>query len=808
MDAALAGGALPAPFNFHDGLGERRRTTDASGDTVERLCLRRQLTSIPSFEFALRERTGRLASFRHTYFGRVRSIDRLSDPAAALAVVSDFTKGVRLSQLLTPAVAQPVTIDINAALHLIRQIVSSVAMLHENAPDVAHGAIGPERIVVTSNARVVIVEYVLGAALEQLRYSPEQYWKDLRIALPPYADEPRFDHRADVTQIGVVALSLVLGRLLTDEEYPARIGDVLGSAWAISARGGLEPLPGGLRSWLGRALQLDPRHSFESAIDACAELDRVLDGEDEAEYEGLAASAVTNVPETAAAPPPPVQPAVTERHEAEATYEAHVDPPAAKASERTDVWEPFTPAPETKPGASPAPRPVAIAAEPKPVVSAPEPKPVASVIEPKPVASAPEPKPAASVPEWKPVASMPEPKPASSTFPAPPTLFAPPTSSSANIVPPVSAVAPADGLFKSIYHDDDAQTDSASVVHQYDEPVDAVDDDEAPAGRARSVRRWTRIGAAAFALISVSAIATYGAMRYLATPVSATSPGVLHVVTNPPGAQVNVDSETRGTTPLTLTLDPGTHTVQVHNGSGDPRTIPVTITAGAVSSQYIELPTAAAVPMGSLQIRTDPAGARVSVDGVARGKSPVLVEDLAAGEHAVVLEGDFGSVKHTVTVQPATMASLMVPLTPAETAPVSGWVTLTAPVELQLFENKRLLGTTESDRIMVTAGRHEIEIVNETLGYRTSSIVQVAAGKVAPIKIDWPTGTIALNASPWAEVWIDGTKSGETPIGNLSLPIGPHEVVFRHPELGEQRHAVTVSLKEKARLSVDLKKKP
>ena len=45
---------------------------------------------------------------------------------------------------------------------------------------------------------------------------------------------------------------------------------------------------------------------------------------------------------------------------------------------------------------------------------------------------------------------------------------------------------------------------------------------------------------------------------------------------------------------------------------------------------------------------------------------------------------------------------------------------------------------------------------------------------------------MALNAQPWADVWVDGERVGETPIGNVAVPIGPHEVVFRHPQLGEQ----------------------
>jgi hypothetical protein len=230
------------------------------------------------------------------------------------------------------------------------------------------------------------------------------------------------------------------------------------------------------------------------------------------------------------------------------------------------------------------------------------------------------------------------------------------------------------------------------------------------------------------------------------------------------------------------------------------------MTAGAQMSQDIELPRTAAV-FGQLQVRTEPSGARVSVDGVARGTSPVMVTDLTPGEHAVALESDRGSVKQIVLVEAGVTGSLMVPLSTPEGAPVSGWIAVTAPTDVQIFENHHLIGTSQSDRLMVSSGRHDIEIVNETLGYRTARTVQVAPGKVTPIRIDYPKGTIALNAVPWAEVWVDGDKVGETPIGNLSLVIGPHEIVFRHPDLGEQRHAATVTLNSPARLSVDLRKK-
>src|SRR5919112_479828 len=194
---------------FSDGLGDRAIAVDgATGDLLQILRLRPQLLAVPSFEFALRERAARLANFRHAYYARVRRIDR---QGAMLSIVSDHVEGVRLSEILRVAHERRLQLDLSAALCLLRQLVPSVALLHENARDVAHGLIGPERLVVTPRARLVVVEHVLGSAVEQLQFNRERLWADLRVAMPPSVGACRFDHRADATAIGLVALALVLG---------------------------------------------------------------------------------------------------------------------------------------------------------------------------------------------------------------------------------------------------------------------------------------------------------------------------------------------------------------------------------------------------------------------------------------------------------------------------------------------------------------------------------------------------------------------------------------------------------------------
>jgi hypothetical protein len=130
-----------------------------------------------------------------------------------------------------------------------------------------------------------------------------------------------------------------------------------------------------------------------------------------------------------------------------------------------------------------------------------------------------------------------------------------------------------------------------------------------------------------------------------------------------------------------------------------------------------------------------------------------------------------------------------------------------APAELQIFEDNRLLGTSQSERIMVSVGRHRFLLVNEALGFSEVQTVNVTPGRVSTVKPDWPIGAMSLNAVPWAEVWVDGQQVGETPLGNVAVPIGTHDVVFRHPDLGEKRVRSVVTLGAPAKVSVDLRQR-
>lgn len=247
---------------FRDGLGDRFLVRDTHGRPVhESLVLRTDLSSVPAFEFALNERLWLVERFDHPAFLPVRNIVHAPGRLPLIALESDYTAGVRLSEVLARAESSGQPLSAGAACFVIQEILEGLAHLHRQSGDLSHGALAPERIVL-ADCKVRIADWVLGTAIEQLRYSTERYWKDLRVAVPSSAGGVRLDRRVDVAQVGMIAMALFASRPLHEAEHIGALADLL----MITA------LPSPIRSWLLKALHMDPRRVFVSAAEASQSL--------------------------------------------------------------------------------------------------------------------------------------------------------------------------------------------------------------------------------------------------------------------------------------------------------------------------------------------------------------------------------------------------------------------------------------------------------------------------------------------------------------------------------------------------------
>lgn len=167
-----------------------------------------------------------------------------------------------------------------------------------------------------------------------------------------------------------------------------------------------------------------------------------------------------------------------------------------------------------------------------------------------------------------------------------------------------------------------------------------------------------------------------------APPASADAARLL-VRSTPSGAEVFVNGERRGVTPLALRdLPLGSYDVRVTRAgytASDSRVVLdrgrpsrslelalVRAGASAPASGGAASPTANAAPStGTLVVETRPPGARVIVDGAEAGVTPLTLPALSAGSHRIRIEHPgYTPITTTTTVETGARARVAVTLTP------------------------------------------------------------------------------------------------------------------------------------------------
>ena len=156
----------------------------------------------------------------------------------------------------------------------------------------------------------------------------------------------------------------------------------------------------------------------------------------------------------------------------------------------------------------------------------------------------------------------------------------------------------------------------------------------------------------------------------------------------------------------------------------------------------------------------------------------VVIDDLAPGEHAVPISDDGRWSEHRVkgSVESGAATSVMFSL-PKRSGPSAGRLTVSSPFDVLVFEGGELVSTRRHENH--ARGRyHDLRLVSEP------QVRGCAPHRDCPgaVKMEPPKATLSANARPWAELIIDGTSVGQTRLANISVAIGMHQVISRHPQ--------------------------
>ena len=554
------------------------------------------------------------------------------------------------------------------------------------------------------------------------------------------------------------------------------IRDSIKNAKEIPVSGNTQPLKPSFTSWLNKALQIDAA-SFRSLDEALVALDLVI-GEGYLAAPSMVTAFVDRCRQ--------VSPELRPKDEGPAPGEATMTLSRAQVDQALAGGD--------------KPKTADLKAVPKPAAPAAPP-----------AAAAPPVKPA--TPAAPPAAAAP---PASTAKPATPAPAAPPAAAKTSTPAPATKPGKADGDAKS-----DAKSDAKKPAGERTPAIGGnflgsdttmVDDSSADlVGAAPSKGKgmiFAAIGVVAVLGLGGFAVVKFGGggkgnASANEPAVAPAAQGTLVIDATPRAATVFIDDVARGTTPLKVELVPGQHTVKLDGGDNITRTFPVTVTAGKEVSHMVEL--SRNVDTGSLDIRTEPQGAKVTLDGRAVGNSPVTLADIPPGDHQIVVEGQAGATaRQTVKVIAGTRSSIVIPVNSNPASPAAGWLTVSSDHELQVLQDGSQVGTSRTEKLMMAAGTYNLEFANDALGFSVTKSVKIEAGRVAKINVPIPDGTLSVNATPWAEVSVDGNPIGPTPLGNIPLKAGSHELVFKNPKFAEKKQTVMVRPGQPARVTINM----
>ncbi len=232
------------------------------------------LPELAAFESLIKARVARLSGFEDERFARPTRVER--DPATGeLTVLAEFITGSRLSDLLEATADAAIVPGVDVALGYLLDTLPALTLLH-STDGITHGLIDASRTVLTPDGQIVFLDPVFGSAVERLGLSRQRLWTKYGIASPAGDGHVHLDTAADIAQVALGAVALVLGRNLRPEEYPEALPSLLMEVIEVAQIRGSAAFATGLQRFLQRSLPLPGRRPYASADEAVGDVRQLL----------------------------------------------------------------------------------------------------------------------------------------------------------------------------------------------------------------------------------------------------------------------------------------------------------------------------------------------------------------------------------------------------------------------------------------------------------------------------------------------------------------------------------------------------
>jgi hypothetical protein len=286
------------------------------------------------------------------------------------------------------------------------------------------------------------------------------------------------------------------------------------------------------------------------------------------------------------------------------------------------------------------------------------------------------------------------------------------------------------------------------------------------------------------------------------------SSGNIQVVSHPSGAIVTLDGGSWLYTPATFSsVTSGTHYLQITMSGYQPYGTSAFVSAGQTAgvNAYL-IPNSPQPQTGSINIVTSPRGADIYVDGNYYAESPYVVTGLAPGSHTLrlhkagydeyltvvnVVAGSQTPISYSFATQPKTVGSIELASNPTGASVYfDGNYRGQTPYTGSLDITSILQGTHT-----ILVRQQDYQDYTQAVYVRGGEVVTITAVliPVAPAPQPDTTGQIIVVSTPaGAELFLDNTFRGITPVTLADIPAGSHVVTARQAGYTDASQTVTV----------------
>lgn len=268
--------------------------------------------------------------------------------------------------------------------------------------------------------------------------------------------------------------------------------------------------------------------------------------------------------------------------------------------------------------------------------------------------------------------------------------------------------------------------------------------------------------------------------------------GSLSINSVPTGSVVMINGQVKGKTPYSIDrIKSDSYNIKVSKDLYHTYEENFIITDGSVNTRDISLTPA----FGKLTVKTNPAGAKVRIDGQSRGATPFELDELPSGNYHITITKDlFQTIDLDIVIEDGKNLDLNPKLEAR-----SGTLSITGkPNGAIITTNGKKIGNLPLKGYRIAEGMVELTASAKDYHSQTEFMnIQRDQSYEHVFNLDRHSGKlIVITEPPDADVYLDNERKGKTPSILDGIPIGLHNVDIKHPSFLPQSETFTLALNE------------